>query len=287
MSSLAVASTASATALLSLVGKVAIVTGSTSGMGARSAELLAARGAKVVVSGRRQPQGEAIVAGIKASGGEAMFIRCDVSKESEVESLIKQAVSAYGRLDIAFNNAGVLDMSSGSPHTTSNDAYDHQYDINVRGLHYCMKYEVKQFLEQRAKDGMTGQTDYAGAERINPNTLYTHSHPYSIINNSSIFGLRGANMLYVYSSSKFAVMGLTRSAAQGYAKSGIRVNAICPGFITSGNTSSAGLDMMLPMVPMGRLGQGDEVAELVGFLASTASSFITGAAIPIDGGYLA
>jgi len=269
---------------LSLSGKVAVVTGSTSGMGASTAELLAARGAKVVVSGRRQKDGDTVVERIRAAGGDAIFVQTDVAVEADVQRLIATAVKHYGHIDIAFNNAGVLDGVMTPPHATSNDAFNRLFDINVRGLHWCIKYEAEQFLRQRSAAGITGPTSYNGAERVNPNALFKTSHPYSIVNNASVWGVSGTDFAYAYSGTKFAVVGLSRSAALNYAKMGIRVNAVCPGLVWSEMSEGAPVDALLAANPIGRVGQSQEIAEAVAFLSSNAASLITGAAIPVDGG---
>ena len=270
-------------ALLSLKGKVALVTGATSGIGAKSAEILAFRGAKVVVSGRRRTAGEAVVATIKASGGDATFIQCDVAVEDDVKRLVEQTVATYGRLDVAFNNSGVSGF--GTPHQTSTEQYDHHFGVNVRGMHFCIKYEAEQFLRQRKAAGIEGETSYGGADQINPNQLYLTSHPYAIINNGSVVGHKGSGLIYSYSATKFAVVGLTRSSALAYARYGIRVNAVAPGPTHSEMTEKIpNMSEFIAGVPMGRIAQAEEVAELVAFLASSAASYITGDSVLIDGG---
>ena len=280
-------SSSSAYQLLSLNGKVALVTGGTSGIGEKTAELFAARGASVVIAARRVKHGEVVVKRIEDAGGKAFFVQCDVSIEEDVKNAVSTAVSKYGRLDIAFNNAGVFDVSASSPHTTSNDAFNNLYNTNVRGLHYCMRYEVEQFLKQRKEGGLIDKTNYNGKELINPNNLYLTSHPYSIINNASGAGLTGTEFAYGYSSTKFAVIGLTRNAALNYAKYGIRVNAVCPGFTYSEMSAGLPPEMLVASTPIGRAGQSEEIAEATAFLASTAASFITGASLCVDGGFMA
>ena len=277
----------SAFSSLDLAGKVAIVTGATSGIGAAAARVLGRRGASVVVSGRRAAQGEAVVKSITSAGGKAIFVAADVAKEDDVKQLIAATVKAYGRLDIAFNNAGIADFSASAPHVTSNQAFDSQFDLNVRGLHWCMKYEAEQFLRQRKADGIEGETDYNGAHLKNPNNLYLTSHPYTIINNASILGLKGNASLYAYNATKFAVVGLTRSAAHNYLKSGIRVNAVCPGYTYSEITQDFPAEVLVQNTPIGRVAQSEEVAEAVAFLASNSASLITGVALPVDGGVMA
>ena len=278
----------SAFSSLDLAGKVAIVTGATSGIGAAAARVLGRRGASVVVSGRRAAQGEAVVKSITAAGGKAIFVAADVAKEDDVKNLIAATVKAYGRLDIAFNNAGIADFSASAPHVTTNQAFDSQFDLNVRGLHWCMKYEAEQFLRQRKAEGVEGETDYKGAHLKNPNNLYLTSHPYSIINNSSILGLKGNASLYAYNATKFAVRRLERDLpAHNYLKSGIRVNAVCPGYTYSEITQDFPAEVLVQNTPIGRVAQSEEVAEAVAFLASNSASLITGVALPVDGGVMA
>jgi len=280
-------SSLSAFSTLSLVGKVAVVTGATSGIGADAAKVLGLRGASVVVSGRRADKGAAVVAEIKKVGGEAFFIQADASIEADIKRLIEGAVKKYGRIDIAFNNAGFLDTSATAPLTTSNDSFNRTIDVNLRGVHWCMKYEIEQFLRQREAAGITGETQYNGAELISPNRLYLTSHPYSIINNASVYGLVGSDYGYVYNATKFAVIGLTRSAALNYAKFGIRINAVCPGYTHSEITEKFPVKILMDNTPMGRVAQSAEIAEAVAFLASASASLITGIALPVDGGFMA
>ena len=276
---------ASSFSSLSLVGKVAVVTGATSGIGAKTAELLAARGAKVIVAGRRQKEGDQVVTTIKAAGGEATFVQCDVAKEDDVKRLIASAVQHYGRLDIAFNNAGVHALNEAR--TVENADFDLQFDINVRGLHWCLKYEIDQFIRQREESGLKGETSFNGAELVNPNRLFETSHPYSIINNASVLGMKGTRGAYAYCATKHAAIGLTKSAALKYSTYGIRVNAVSPGWTHSEITADMPVKRMVESVPMQRIGQGQEIAEVVAFLASNAASYVTGVSLPVDGGITA
>jgi len=148
-------------------------------------------------------------------------------------------------------------------------------------------YQIEQFLRQRQADGITGETSYNGAEIVSPNRLFLSSHPYSIINNASIYGLTGSDNGYVYNSTKFAVVGLTRSAALNYAKYGIRINAVCPGYTHSEITEQFPQAVLKDNTPIGRVAQSAEIAEVVAFLASTSASLITGVALPVDGGFMA
>lgn len=248
-----------------LENKVALVTGGTSGIGKATAIALGVAGAKVVFSGRREEEGENIANSIRQSGAECLFVRSDVSSEAEVKALIQTTVEQYGRLDCAFNNAGI-DPPQKPLHEQSVEDFDKLMAINVRGLFLCMKYEIQQMLTQGA--GV-------------------------IVNNSSMGGLIAFPGVGPYIASKHAVMGLTRSAALDYAQQGIRINAVNPGLIatemmdrltTTGTTPE---QLAASIVPMGRMGQPGEIAATVVFLCSDAASYITGQSLVIDGGYTA
>lgn len=245
--------------------KVVLITGATSGIGKATALAFAAQAAKVVVSGRREAEGAAVVAQIKAAGGEACFVRADVSVEADVRALVAAAVSKYGRVDIAFNNAGV-EHAAPLAETTA-EAFHHVFNINVLGLLLSQKYEAAAMLK-------TG----GGV----------------IINTSSVAGQVGMANVSVYVASKHAVEGLTKSAALEFAKQGIRVNAVAPGAIVTdmfhrfaGGPDSDGAKYMASLHPVGRLGKVEEIAEVVLFLASDQASFITGQSIAVDGGFTA
>ncbi|WP_309744663.1 glucose 1-dehydrogenase [Chamaesiphon sp. OTE_20_metabat_361] len=245
--------------------KVVLVTGGTSGIGKATALAMGAAGAKVVFSGRREEEGEDTANLIRQSGAECLFVRSDVASETDVQTLIQKTVATYGRLDLAFNNAGIV--SPAKPlHEHSLEHFDNLIAINVRGLFLCMKYEIQQMLTQGA--GV-------------------------IINNSSTNGLVGFAGISLYVASKHAVMGLTRAAALDYAKQGIRINAVNPG-----STATEGMDRFVnemgiatsdlaSIVPMGRMGQPEEIAAAVVFLCSDAASYITGQSLVVDGGYTA
>ncbi len=248
--------------MATLENKVALVTGATSGIGKAAALALGIAGAKVVFSGRRDQEGEATAALIRDAGAECLFVRSDVSSEEDVKALIQKTIEAYGRLDCAFNNAGI-DPPSKPLHEQSIEDFDKLMAINVRGLFLCMKYEIQQMLSQGS--GV-------------------------IVNNSSIGGLIGFPGVSPYIASKHAVMGLTRSAALDYAKQGIRINAVNPGFIATemidrlvdqmGGTAND----LASTVPMGRMGQAEEIAQAIVFLCSDAASYITGQPLIVDGG---
>lgn len=247
---------------ITFTNKVVLITGATSGIGKVCALAFAASGAKVVVSGRRQAEGEAVVAEIKAAGGEATFVRADVAKEAEVAALVAATVSTYGRLDIAFNNAGV-ELTGQATEVIESD-YRRVFDINVWGVLNSMKHEIPAMLK-------TG----GGA----------------IINTSSVAGQIGMPGAAVYVASKHAVEGLTKATALEVAKQGIRVNAVAPGAIETdmvtrftGGGGHEAMNYMRSLHPMGRLGLPHEIAQPVLWLASDAASFVTGQSICIDGG---
>ncbi len=249
----------------SFQNKVVLITGATSGIGKVSALAFAKAGANVVVSGRREAEGLAVVAEIKAAGGEATFVKADVAVEAEVAELVAKTVSTYGRLDVAFNNAGV-ELTGAIVDATEAD-YRRVFDINVWGVITSMKHEIPVMLKQGA--GV-------------------------IINTSSVAGHVGMAGASMYVASKHAVEGLTKAAALEYAKQGIRVNAVAPAAIETdmlnrftGGGSEETLTYMRSLHPVGRLGRSEEIANAVLFLASDAASFITGTSLKVDGGLLA
>jgi len=246
-------------------GKVALVTGGGVGIGRGTALAFAREGAKVVIGNRNVERGEEVVKAIRDDGGEASFLRTDVLSEEEVEALVAHAVSTYGRLDVAFNNAGVEGLVAPVAGQTD-DNYRSVMDINVRGVWLSMKYQIAQMLE-------TG----GGA----------------IVNNSSVAGLIGFPGLGIYCASKHAVMGLTKSAALEYATQGIRINTVNPAVIETsmadrlGDSIEATKDDLGAMHPIGRMGTVDEVANAVLWLCSDKASFVTGTDLCVDGAYTA
>jgi NAD(P)-dependent dehydrogenase (short-subunit alcohol dehydrogenase family) len=245
--------------------KVALVTGGTSGIGRAAAIAFAQAGAKVVVAGRRQAEGEETVKAIHALGGDAVFVVTDVSRDADVKALVEKTVAQYGGVDIAFNNAGIEQEPTPIPDQTEAN-YDQIMDINVKGVWLSMKYEIPVMLQRGS-----------GA----------------IINTSSIAGLLGAAGPSIYVASKHAVEGFTKSIALEYAKSGIRVNAVSPGPIQTAmferfaGTNPAAGEFFKSAVPMGRVGTAEEVVNAVLWLASDAASYVTGQSLSVDGGYIA
>lgn len=246
-------------------GKVVLVTGGTGGIGQETAIAFARAGAKVVVSGRREEQGQKTVSLIEQEGGEATFVQTNISQATEVEAMVAKTVETYGRLDYAFNNAGTEGKLAPITELTEADL-DRVIDVNVKGTWFCLKYEISQMLKQGGG---------------------------SIVNTSSGLGEVGGAQLSLYSASKHGIIGLTKSLALEYAKQNIRINAICPGPIDTGmpdrgTSSKEALENYIStFVPLGRMGTPIEVAEAVVWLCSEAASFVTGATLAVDGGYLA
>lgn len=243
--------------------KVAIVTGASFGIGRATAIAFAARGAKVVVAD--WIENNEVAKTIKNNGGESIFVRCDVSRSEDVKRMLDETVKAFGRLDFAVNNAGI-EGTNGPTHECTEENWDKTIGINLKGVWLCMKYEIIEMLKQK-----TG----------------------AIVNTASVAGLIGFQGLPAYVASKHAVVGLTKTAALEYAKQGIRVNAVCPGVIktpmvdrTTGNDKAVE-KMYVDMEPVGRMGKPEEVAEAIIWLCSDASSFVTGHAMAVDGGWIA
>lgn len=246
-----------------LQGKVAIITGGTSGIGRDTAVLFAEAGAKVVVAGRRETEGNETIALVQKAGSDGMFVKTDVSQSADVQALVRKTVEKFGRVDCAFNNAGVEGAWVPIVEQKEED-FDKVIAINLRGVWMCLKYEVQQMLKQG-----TGGT---------------------IVNMSSVAGLMGAAGAAPYVASKHGVIGLTKTAALEYAAKKIRINAVCPAVIETpmgerifGGERRAGAEAMHPL---GRFGTPREISEAVLWLCSEKSSFMTGHNITLDGGFL-
>jgi NAD(P)-dependent dehydrogenase (short-subunit alcohol dehydrogenase family) len=242
-----------------LKGKVAIVTGGGSGIGEAAAIAMARAGASVVIGGRDAAKGDAVVQAIQEGRGQAIFHPTDVSEPADAKALVERAVSEFGRLDIAHNNAGAEGQQV-PLHEQDIEGASILFDVNIKGVFYCMKYEIEQML-----------TTGGGA----------------IVNTSSIFGLNGYPGWSLYTATKHAVTGMTKAAALDYAKQNIRVNAVGPGPVeTALLTKGTGGDphSYAAFVPMGRIGQPDEIADVVVWLLSDGARYVTGHTLPVDGG---
>lgn len=247
-----------------LKGKTALVTGGTSGIGRATALALAAEGVNVVVAGRRAPEGEAVAGEIARHGVKSKFVRGDVTDEAHVQAAVAAAVSLGGKLDFAFNNAG-LELGGVNVTESTAEQYRKVFDVNVLGVLLCMKHEIAAMLK---------------------------SGGGSIVNNASVAGRVGMPGTSVYIASKHAVLGLTKSAAMEVAKQNIRVNSVSPAAIETemfdrftGNRNPDTLAFMAAMHPIGRVGKAEEIARPVLFLLSEEASFMTGHDLLVDGGF--
>lgn len=248
-----------------LQGKVALVTGGTSGIGREAAVLFAKAGAKVVISGRREKEGNETIALIRAAGGDGLFVQSDVSRAAEVAALVLKTVEKFGRLDVAFNNAGIEGNWVPIVEQSEED-WDSTIDINLKGVWLCLKYEIQQMLTQGG----------GGA----------------IVNMASVAGWIGSAGAATYCASKHGVIGLTKAAALETARNGIRVNVVCPAVIETpmGERLFGAPDKhkyALGFHPIGRFGKPLEVAEAVLWMCSDRASFMTGQSLVLDGGFLA
>jgi NAD(P)-dependent dehydrogenase (short-subunit alcohol dehydrogenase family) len=248
-------------------GKAAIITGAAMGIGRASAKAFAARGAGVTVADVDVKGGEETVRLIKETGGEAIFVKTDVSNAAQVKSMVHKTVEAFGRLDYAHNNAAINRGIGVMTSDYEENDWDVQLDVNLKGIFLCMKYEIPEML------------------KIGRGT--------AIVNTSSISGLSGHAADPGYVSSKHGVVGITKSTAMQYARTGLRINCVCPGPIYTAlfdRVVAAVPDVeavTLERVPMGRIGRPEEVAEAVVWLCSDAASYVTGVPLPVDGGLAA
>lgn len=245
------------------LNKTAIITGGSFGIGKATALAFASKGANVVIADIIEDHETLEL--IKKSGGNAIFVKCDVSKASDVKKMIDAAISSFGTIDFCFNNAGIEGISA-LTHECTEENWDHTIDVNQKGVWLCMKHQIPVMLIQGK--GV-------------------------IVNNASVAGLVGFQNLPAYVASKHAIIGLTKSAALEYAKKGIRVNVVCPGVIKTpmidrftGNNKEVEKQFE-NQEPIGRLGQPEEVANAVIWLCSDQSTFVTGVTLPVDGGWVA
>jgi NAD(P)-dependent dehydrogenase (short-subunit alcohol dehydrogenase family) len=250
---------------ISFNDKVAIVTGAGSGLGLATAQAFAAAGASVVLADWHEESARFAAKELSAQGHKVLAIRCDVSDDAQVQAMIEETLKKFGRLDVAYNNAGVQNLLAETADTTHED-YDRVMGINLRGIWSSMKFELTHMRKQRS-----------GA----------------IVNCSSLGGLVGGAERGIYHAAKHGVLGFTKSAALEYAAQGIRINAICPGLIKtpmSDQMVAAGqgeaLKAMEKMIPMARTGRPEEIASAVLWLCSDASSYVTGQSISVDGGFI-
>ena len=248
-----------------LAGKVVLVTGGGSGIGRASALALAREGADVVVSDVVEEGGNETLRLIEEAGGKGLFLRGDVADATDVQRIIEEVEAHYGRLDCAFNNAGIEGIQAPTADCTEEN-WDRVLRVNLKGTWLCMKYEIPLMLKQ---------------------------HRGSIVNTASVAGLVGFPGIVAYNASKGGVIQLTKTAALEYATEGIRVNAVCPGVIRTpmverflGGSAEAEA-AFVAMEPVGRMGTPEEIADAVVWLLSDASSFVTGDALPVDGGLVA
>jgi NAD(P)-dependent dehydrogenase (short-subunit alcohol dehydrogenase family) len=250
-----------------LAGKTALITGGWRGIGRATALLFAAEGAKVAVADLSKDNAAETVAMINAAGGQAISIGGDVTDAAAVEAMVAATVAAFGRLDCAFNNAGIsgfqVGMVAKRTHEWEEKAFDRLVEIDLKSVWLCMRGELTQMLKQGGG---------------------------TIVNTASIAGLIGLRTSSAYVASKHGVVGLTKTAALEYAEDNIRVNAVCPGYITTDMTTETVArrgDALMTMVPAKRMGVAQEIAEMVCWLCSDRASFVTGVTYNVDGGYMA
>ena len=250
---------------ISFANKVALITGAGSGLGLAAAKAFAESGASVALADWNEESVRSAAAELTAKGHKALAIRCDVADDAQVEAMVNETVGTFGRLDAAYNNAGVQNLLAETADTTRED-YDRVMAINLRGVWSCMKFELQQMRKQGS-----------GA----------------IVNCSSLGGLVGGAERGIYHAAKHGVLGFTKSAALEYAARGIRINAICPGLIQTpmsdqmvADGQGDALKAMEKSIPMRRVGRPEEIANAVLWLCSDAASYVTGQSISVDGGFV-
>ncbi len=242
--------------------KVAIITGGNSGIGRATAVALARQGVNIIIAARRPKEGEETVKLVKDAGSEGIFVKTDVTKEDDIRSLVEQSTKKFGRLDYAFNNAGIEESMTPLVDQRS-DIFDRIINVNVKGVWLSMKYEIPEMIK---------------------------SGGGSIVNMSSVAGVMGFPQMPIYIASKHAVLGLTKSAALEYARSGIRINAVAPGAVKTdmakrvmeGNPQLS--QTLTSMHPIGRTAEPEEIADVVSWLLSDKSTFVLGHTLLADGG---
>src|ERR1700744_5311329 len=250
---------------ISFENKVALVTGAASGLGLATAKAFAESGASVVLADWNEEAAQSAAKALAAQGHKTLAVRCDGSDDAQVEAMVQKTVDTFGKLDAAYNNAGVQNVLAETADTTRDD-YDRVMGINLRGEWSCMKFELRHMRKQGS---------------------------CAIVNCSSLGGLVGGAERGIYHAAKHGVLGFTKSAALEYAARGIRINAICPGLIQtpmSDQMVAAGqgdaLKAMEKSIPMGRVGHPREIASAVRWLCSDAASYVTGQSISVDGGFI-
>ena len=250
-----------------LAGKSALITGGGGGIGRATALAFAREGARVAVADANVDSAQQTVALVNAAGGQAMSLGGDVTDSAAVQAMIAAVVAAYGRIDCAFNNAGIagfqVDASGKKTHEWADASFDRMIGVNLKGVWLCMKHELVQMLAQGGG---------------------------SIVNTGSIAGLIGLPTSSAYVAAKHGVLGLTKTAALEYAANSIRVNAVCPGYIETNMTADTMRrrgEQILSMVPFRRMGKPEEIAEMVLWLSSDRASYVSGACYNVDGGYMA
>ena len=251
-----------------LDGKSALITGGGGGIGRTTALVFAREGARIAVADANIESAQETVALVNAAGGQAMSLTGDVTDSAAVQAMIRSVVATYGRLDCAFNNAGIagfqVDAAGRKTHEWTDESFDRMVAVNLRGVWLCMKHEIIQMLAQGG----------GGA----------------IVNTGSIAGLIGLPTSSAYVAAKHGVLGLTKTAALEYAGNDIRVNAVCPGYIETKMTEDTMRrrgEQLMAMVPFHRMGKPAEIAEMVLFLSSDRASYVSGACYNVDGGYMA
>jgi NAD(P)-dependent dehydrogenase (short-subunit alcohol dehydrogenase family) len=255
-----------------LDGKSALITGGGGGIGRATALAFAREGARVAVADVSAEAAGETVAQVNAAGGQAISLSGDVTRDADVRAMIEGVVGAYGRLDCAFNNAGIapyqVDASGQKTADWAEESFDRMIAVNLKGVWLCMRAEIRQMLAQKAMGRPGG----------------------AIVNTGSIAGLIGLTTSSAYVAAKHGVIGLTKTAALEYADDNIRVNAVCPGFIKTRMTEDTMRrrgDKIIAQIPTGRMGEPEEIAEMVVWLCSERASYVTGAAYNVDGGWMA